>query len=158
MAQQRIRNKKCLKMRHFIPFGSPTWARTRDLRINSPSLYRLSYQGIFWWILTGSNRRLSPCKGDTLPTELRILIYGAEYQNRTDDVCLEGSGFTIKLIPHNESNYTTKMYRVNTFFDYFHVCICSSVKGFSSAPFAQVRTAGSCFSFSGNKYHTYPFF
>jgi hypothetical protein len=29
-----------------IVFGSPTWARTRDLRINSPSLYRLSYQGI----------------------------------------------------------------------------------------------------------------
>lgn len=28
-----------------IVFGSPTWARTRDLRINSPSLYRLSYQG-----------------------------------------------------------------------------------------------------------------
>ena len=27
--------------------GSPTWARTRDLRINSPSLYRLSYQGKF---------------------------------------------------------------------------------------------------------------
>ena len=26
--------------------GSPTWARTRDLRINSPSLYQLSYQGI----------------------------------------------------------------------------------------------------------------
>ncbi len=25
--------------------GSPTWARTRDLRINSPSLYQLSYQG-----------------------------------------------------------------------------------------------------------------
>ncbi len=28
--------------------GSPTWARTRDLRINSPSLYQLSYQGIEW--------------------------------------------------------------------------------------------------------------
>jgi hypothetical protein len=28
-------------------FGSPTWTRTRDLRINSPSLYQLSYQGIF---------------------------------------------------------------------------------------------------------------
>ena len=28
------------------PFGSPTWARTRDLRINSPALYRLSYRGI----------------------------------------------------------------------------------------------------------------
>ncbi len=27
-------------------FGSPSWARTSDLRINSPSLYRLSYQGI----------------------------------------------------------------------------------------------------------------
>ena len=26
-------------------FGSPTWTRTRDLRINSPSLYQLSYQG-----------------------------------------------------------------------------------------------------------------
>ena len=26
--------------------GSPTWTRTRDLRINSPSLYRLSYQGM----------------------------------------------------------------------------------------------------------------
>ena len=25
--------------------GSPTWARTRDLRINSPALYRLSYRG-----------------------------------------------------------------------------------------------------------------
>ena len=27
-------------------FGSPTRARTWDLRINSPSLYQLSYQGI----------------------------------------------------------------------------------------------------------------
>ena len=26
--------------------GSPSWARTNDLRINSPSLYRLSYRGI----------------------------------------------------------------------------------------------------------------
>ena len=26
--------------------GSLTWARTRDKRINSPSLYQLSYQGI----------------------------------------------------------------------------------------------------------------
>ena len=26
--------------------GSPTWARTRDLRINSPALYQLSYRGI----------------------------------------------------------------------------------------------------------------
>ena len=27
-------------------FGSSTWARTRDLRINSPALYQLSYRGI----------------------------------------------------------------------------------------------------------------
>ena len=27
-------------------FGSSTWARTRDLRINSPVLYQLSYRGI----------------------------------------------------------------------------------------------------------------
>jgi hypothetical protein len=31
---------------HSEPSGSPTWARTRDLRINSPSLYQLSYRGI----------------------------------------------------------------------------------------------------------------
>ena len=28
-----------------VCFGSSTWARTRDLRINSPALYRLSYRG-----------------------------------------------------------------------------------------------------------------
>ena len=32
------------KLVHFLG-GSPTWARTRDLRINSPALYRLSYRG-----------------------------------------------------------------------------------------------------------------
>ena len=30
----------------FVFLGSPTWARTRDLRINSPALYRLSYRGM----------------------------------------------------------------------------------------------------------------
>jgi len=30
----------------FLEFiGSPSWARTNDLRINSPALYRLSYRG-----------------------------------------------------------------------------------------------------------------
>ena len=38
-------------------FGSPTWTRTRDLRINSPSLYRLSYQGMEGRIL-GAARAL----------------------------------------------------------------------------------------------------
>jgi len=31
--------------------------------------------------------------------------FGAEYQNRTDDFCLEGSGFTPKLIPLNTYIY-----------------------------------------------------
>jgi hypothetical protein len=31
--------------RAFHNFGSSTWARTRDLRINSPALYQLSYRG-----------------------------------------------------------------------------------------------------------------
>ena len=36
-----------------MQIGSPTWTRTRDLRINSPSLYQLSYQGIeagLYWL------------------------------------------------------------------------------------------------------------
>ena len=36
--------KKAFQINNF--FGSPTRARTWDLRINSPSLYQLSYQGI----------------------------------------------------------------------------------------------------------------
>lgn len=35
--------------------GSPTWARTRDLRINSPALYRLSYRGTEARILVGKS-------------------------------------------------------------------------------------------------------
>ena len=39
-------NKKGLASLQGLVFcGSPTWTRTRDLRINSPSLYQLSYQG-----------------------------------------------------------------------------------------------------------------
>ena len=39
-------SKPRAKSRAILVFlGSPTWIRTRDLRINSPSLYRLSYRG-----------------------------------------------------------------------------------------------------------------
>ncbi|CAN0619468.1 protein of unknown function [Burkholderia multivorans] len=38
--------QKARRMTGLSLFGSPTWARTRDLRINSPALYRLSYRGI----------------------------------------------------------------------------------------------------------------
>ena len=31
---------------------------------------QLNYRSKFWWVLTGSNRRHSPCKGDALPAEL----------------------------------------------------------------------------------------
>ncbi len=31
---------------------------------------QLNYHSVFWWVLTGSNRRPSPCKGDALPAEL----------------------------------------------------------------------------------------
>src|ERR1051325_2809153 len=30
---------------------------------------------MIWWVLTGSNRRHSPCKGDALPTELSTLLH-----------------------------------------------------------------------------------
>ena len=39
--------KRPALLQAFVLFGSPTRARTWDLRINSPSLYQLSYQGIF---------------------------------------------------------------------------------------------------------------
>ena len=31
---------------------------------------QLNYHSEPWWVLTGSNRRPSPCKGDALPAEL----------------------------------------------------------------------------------------
>ncbi len=31
---------------------------------------QLNYHSVAWWVLTGSNRRPSPCKGDALPAEL----------------------------------------------------------------------------------------
>ena len=46
LAQQDKNKKGRICMRPFVCSGSPTWTRTRDLRINSPSLYQLSYQGI----------------------------------------------------------------------------------------------------------------
>ena len=46
--------------------GSPTWDRTRDLRINSPSLYRLSYRGMQPHIIKFF-RELSKSGGCLLP-------------------------------------------------------------------------------------------
>jgi hypothetical protein len=43
---QKLRSILDVSLQAIVIIGSPTWTRTRDLRINSPSLYRLSYQGI----------------------------------------------------------------------------------------------------------------
>ncbi len=39
------RKRGCNDLQPLVFLGSPTWARTRDLRINSPALYQLSYRG-----------------------------------------------------------------------------------------------------------------
>ncbi len=43
---------------------------------------QLNYHSLFWWVLTGSNRRHSPCKGDALPAELST-------QNNIEDAILQ---------------------------------------------------------------------
>ena len=51
--------------------GSPTWARTRDLRINSPALYQLSYRGIFLLVPMGRiELPASPLPRECSTTEL----------------------------------------------------------------------------------------
>ncbi len=61
------------RLRAFVFFGSPTWTRTRDLRINSPSLYRLSYQGIGSRLCPGSCR-LSNCAtfNKLIPVQIKV--------------------------------------------------------------------------------------
>ena len=44
---QLTKEKGLAFLQGLIFIGSSTWARTRDLRINSPALYRLSYRGIY---------------------------------------------------------------------------------------------------------------
>src|SRR5579862_5963285 len=61
---------------------SPTWARTRDLRINSPSLYQLSYRGSELNILAFSPQRVNRLGDFCLPYQLlnsnaRLRKYGA---------------------------------------------------------------------------------
>ena len=41
-----LKREQCMMHAPFEIIGSPSWVRTSDLRINSPSLYRLSYRGI----------------------------------------------------------------------------------------------------------------
>ena len=50
--------------------GAGDRSRTHDLLITSQLLYQLSYTGMIWWRMTGSNRRPPACKAGALPTEL----------------------------------------------------------------------------------------
>ena len=50
------KKRGCIFMQPLDNTGSSTWARTRDLRINSPSLYRLSYRGIKKNIISNRGR------------------------------------------------------------------------------------------------------
>ena len=52
--------------------GSPSWARTNDLRINSPSLYRLSYRGMKKFLRTLSCGKLSGSPSWARTNDLRI--------------------------------------------------------------------------------------
>ena len=55
---------------------------------------------IYWWVLTGSNRRHSPCKGDALPTELSTHS-GFDVQSN------EARQFTASLRPLPARNFGT---------------------------------------------------
>src|SRR6195256_1972030 len=60
---------------------------------------RYAKSGGHWWVLTGSNRRHSPCKGDALPAELSThdpgrceILTGAEAKFGCDRACLGQRG------------------------------------------------------------------
>ena len=60
-----------------VPEGTPAFslAEWTGLEPATPGVTgrysnQLNYHSILWWVLTGSNRRPSPCKGDALPAEL----------------------------------------------------------------------------------------
>ena len=47
-----------------------TGQHSNQLNYHSYYIKPAACGGSAWWVLTGSNRRHSPCKGDALPTEL----------------------------------------------------------------------------------------
>ena len=53
--------KPCFAHAGLAKSGSSTWARTRDLRINSPALYRLSYRGTSLALYTQKSAFLEFC-------------------------------------------------------------------------------------------------
>ena len=62
-------------------FGSPTWARTRDTRINSPLLYRLSY----WRSISTAAFYASTLKGSSDFDKILInLVFFVGFVGRND--------------------------------------------------------------------------
>ena len=62
--------KKDTHRKWFVSFlyGSPNWARTSDIMINSHALYRLSYRGILW-----ANAHRKPDKRETKLKKFKLL-------------------------------------------------------------------------------------
>ena len=76
--------------------GSHSWTRTNDILINSQALYRLSYAGIFNFILNHLCR-LSFCRATLLPTPFPSLSFGSLRGNPSGAVPTELCG-NIKII------------------------------------------------------------
>src|SRR3954447_7577076 len=64
--------------------GSPTRARTWDLRINSPSLYQLSYRGFA--AETGLYRSADRLRQNVTGSQLRVLRTGSHRRRTGPDV------------------------------------------------------------------------
>jgi ABC-type amino acid transport substrate-binding protein len=87
--------------------GSPTWARTRDLRINSPALYRLSYRGIE----RPNNRHL-----------------GGRRQEISKNLLLsDGGGYSFKAAPSLEIDVTAQHVLVRASTLVFKLVVCTKL-------------------------------
>ena len=65
-------NKGCPKhpLFHLLDMAERTGLEPATPGVTGRYSNQLNYRSISWWVLTGSNRRPSPCKGDALPAEL----------------------------------------------------------------------------------------
>jgi hypothetical protein len=103
----------------------------------------------YWWVLTGSNRRHSPCKGDALPAELstlnaeKLLVYSILERFSSPEfrrICsldLDGSAgawitaATSSALANVESTKTNQCYEV-TFFKGFSNCSSRCIQSTAS--------------------------
>src|SRR6267154_1995433 len=81
----------------YDPKFSKTLAERTGLEPATPGVTgrysnQLNYRSVAWWVLTGSNRRHSPCKGDALPAEL------STPSRNTGAIARAGSGRAASLL------------------------------------------------------------